>query len=257
MNSKKNNSHGEKSTPINIVIHFVCNIPNVVFMFSLNLFSFSIYQWITDDAVAAINQQPWMEVKRWSTLTTSTFGFQLFWVRMLFLEYILSPCPTLTLFPIASSPTSPPPLPHPHVVAMLTSNLFLFSLYRWIFYVAPLQRSHNLNMNPTGWISRGAAAIDESQCWSTSTTSAFGFNFLSVFFYSFYLPYHPSSPTYFHTSSTPAPLSTRHSPRPILPFLVTNILFFPFLLSRLFPSPSNSPRPHPLVPPSQCCCRRR
>lgn len=158
MNSKKN-SHGEKSTPINIDIHFVCNIPNVVF----KSFSFSIYQWITDDAVAAINQQPWMEVKRWSTLTTSTFGFQLFWVRMLFLEYILSPCPTLTLFPIASSPTSPPPLPHPHVVVMFTSNLFLFSLYRWIFYVAPLQRSHNLNMNPTGWISRGAAAIDESQ----------------------------------------------------------------------------------------------
>lgn len=136
MNSKKNNSHGEKSTPINIDIHFVCNIPNVVFMFSSNLFSFSIYQWITDDAVAAINQQPWMEVKRWSTLTTSTFGFQLFWVRMLFLEYILSPCPTLTLFPIASSPTSPPPLSHPHVVVMFTSNLFLFSLYRWIFYVA-------------------------------------------------------------------------------------------------------------------------
>lgn len=256
MNSKKNNSHGEKSTPINIDIHFVCNIPNVVFMFSSNLFSFSIYQWITDDAVAAINQQPWMEVKRWSTLTTSTFGFQLFWVRMLFLEYILSPCPTLTLFPIASSPTSPPPLSHPHVVVMFTSNLFLFSLYRWIFYVAPLQRSHNLNMNPTGWISRGATAIDESQRWSTSTTSAFGFNFLSVF-YSFYLPYHPSSLTYFHTSSTPAPLSTRHSPRPILPFLVTNILFFPFHLSRLFPSPSNSPRPHPLVSPSPCCCRRR
>lgn len=211
MNSKKNNSHGEKSTPINIVIHFVCNIPNVVFMFSLNLFSFSIYQWITDDAVAAINQQPWMEVKRWSTLTTSTFGFQLFWVRMLFLEYILSPCPTLTLFPIASSPTSPPPLPHPHVVAMLTSNLFLFSLYRWIFYVAPLQRSHNLNMNPTGWISRGAAAIDESQCWSTSTTSAFGFNFLSVFFIVFI---YPTIPPLRPISTLPLPLL--RSPRATL-----------------------------------------
>lgn len=181
MNSKKNNSHGEESTPINIDIHFVCNIPNVVFMFSSNLFSFSIYQWITDDAVAAINQQPWIEVKRWSTLTTSTFGFQLFLG-----PYVISRIYPLSLshphpVPHCLVPTSPPPLPHPHVVAMFTSNLFLFSLYRWIFYVAPLQRSHNLNMNPTGWISRGAAAIDESQRWSTSTTSAFGFNFLSVF----------------------------------------------------------------------------
>lgn len=124
MNSKKNNSHGEKSTPINIDIHFVCNIPNVVFMFSSNLFSFSIYQWITDDAVAAINQQPWIEVKRWSTLTTSTFGFQLFWVRMLFLEYILSPCPTLTLFPIASSP--PLPLPCPTLMLLPCSLLICF-----------------------------------------------------------------------------------------------------------------------------------
>lgn len=134
-----------------------------------------------------------------------------FWVRMLFLEYILSPCPTLTLFPIASSPTSPPPLPHPHVVAMLTSNLFLFSLYRWIFYVAPLQRSHNLNMNPTGWISRGAAAIDESQRWSTSTTSAFGFNFLSVFFIVFI---YPTIPPLRPISTLPLPLL--RSPRATL-----------------------------------------
>lgn len=158
INSKKNNSNADKHRHPLRLQH-----PKCCFHVLFKSFSFSIYQWITDDAVAAINQQPWMEVKRWSTLTTATFGFQLFWVRMLFLDYILSPCPTLTLFPIASSPTSPPPLPHPRVVVMFTSNLFLFSLYRWIFYVAPLQRSHNLNMNPTGWISRGAAAIDESQ----------------------------------------------------------------------------------------------
>lgn len=138
------------------------------------------------------------------------------WIPAILGPYVISRIYPLSLshphpVPHCLVPTSPPPLPHPHVVAMFTSNLFLFSLYRWIFYVAPLQRSHNLNMNPTGWISRGAAAIDESQRWSTSTTSAFGFNFLSVFFIVFI---YPTIPPLRPISTLPLPLF--RSPRATL-----------------------------------------
>lgn len=147
--------------------------------------------------------------------------------RNIWIPAMLGPYVISRLYPLSLS--HPHPVPHclvPHLspslappsccchVHFLSVFIFFISVN---FLCCPLQRSHNLYMNPTGWISRGATAIDESQRWSTSTTSAFGFNFLSVFKkkFLFTLPSLLSDlfPHFLYPcSALHAPLSTPNSP---------------------------------------------